>query len=158
MSKKTKVTQLNAEPQVQEQVAEQPAQLNPQAFSYRQDGVVEMTAESFEILRAYMREQAQRNPPKKYFMHQKPVPGKAKDEAGKTVNVVEWVDFENDEEYKNQKPIELRDVDSFNIVFINNLLEREHISNIEKGNAVAIEVLRKEMQEQQESRLKKVEE
>lgn len=157
MSKK-KEEPTEVAPQVEEQEAVQPQQIDPRSFSYRRDGKVEMSAEVFEILRGYAAEQAQKHPPKKMFLGQKPVPAKAKDEKGKAVNVVEWVDFETDEEYKNQKTVEFRDTESFNAVYVVNILHQTHMENIEKGNAVAIETLRKEAQEQESNRLKKVEE
>lgn len=155
MSKKTE-NQPKAAPAKVETAPEET--INPQAFSYEEGGKVEMDAEVFEIMRAYMREQTQKTPPEKFFMHQKPVPGKAKDEKGKTVSVVNWEDFETDEEYKNQKPIELRSVESFNAVYVTNLLEGTHVKNIEKGNALPIEKLREMHEEKEKSRLKKVEE
>jgi hypothetical protein len=136
---------------------EQTPQLDPASFNYRPDGTVEMPAQTFGILRAYFAEQAQRNMPKKYFLHQEPVVAKKKVD-GKMKTLVEWVDFKDDESYKNQKPIEMRDTDSFNIVYINNLLHGAHIENINNGNAVPVATLEEEFKQSQESRMKKVEE
>jgi hypothetical protein len=132
-------------------------QIDPRSFSYRPDGTVEMSSQVFEVLRGYFAEQAERFPPKKIFLHQKPVPGKGKDEKGKTVTTVEWADFENDEEYRKQKPLEYRDVDSFNIVYMNNILHDTHVKNIEKGNAVPVDVLKEEFEKENANRLTKVE-
>jgi hypothetical protein len=158
MSKTIKMEAKAEEVQNNETAEGKEEMLDPRDFSYRPDGTVEMSAQAFELLRAYFAEQAQIHQPKKIFLHQKMVPTKSKDEKGKTINTVEWVDFASDEEYKAQKPLEYRDVDSFNIVFMNNILHDTHINNINKGNAVPKEVLREELAKEQDSRLQKVEE
>lgn len=161
MSKKEEGNQPEVAPKTEQpQVEAAPNQLDPKAFSYRQDGVVELPAETFEILRGYMAEVAQKNPPKKFFQNTYPTVVKKK--VGKKMeHVIEHREFESDEAYKSQRPLELRDTDSFNAVFVVNLLHQAHIHNIEKGNAVAIETLRKEQMEaakaKEESRMKKVE-
>lgn len=131
-------------------------ELDPRNFSYKPDGMVEVPAQTFEVLRAYFAEQSQRFPPKKYFLHQEPVVVKKKVD-GKTQTIVEWQDFDSDEAYKAQKPVEMRDTDSFNIVYISNILHSAHVSNIESGNAISIDVLRAELEDQKKSRMQKVE-
>lgn len=135
---------------------EEAPKVDPRDFSYQPDGMVQIPAQTFEVLRAYFAEQAQRFPPKKYFLHQEPVAVKKKVD-GKMKTLIEWQDFESDDTYKAQKPVEMRDTDSFNIVYISNILHSAHVGNIESGNAVPIEVLKKQMEEQQKSRMQKVE-
>lgn len=130
---------------------EEPKQINPDEFSYRRDGVVEMPAETFEILRSFMREEVKKRPAKKLFLGQKPV-------YDAKTKKISFAPFDNDEEYRNQVPLDTMDVDSVNFSFMEDLLFNTHLQNIEKGNAVDIVTLKKEVAEAQENRLKKVEE
>ena len=118
-------------------------QIDPRNYTFKEGTTVEMDSQVFLAFLRFMSEELQKRPAKPYFLNHKPVV-----EKGKVV----YKQFKNNKEYKEQQPLEMRDVDGVNYLVMNDLLMETFVDNIEKGNAITFEEL------EGEKKLKKVEE